>query len=186
MYVCPRTLGQRRKRNNWSTELKFGTRVPYGNTQGCFFHFFKFPFFSRVIPILPGFLAHLTSFKPKKWRQIFLKLQNVNIFFANNWRQIFFQFFFCNFRDFIPNPAGFEQFSERCRRTLVNVSKDLIRRTIDSMQKRLDDIITRNGQRTKYWLLRYKIWYSICFLLFTEDLPKCYDHFTSMLRAFHT
>ena len=45
---------------------------------------------------------------------------------------------------------NFEQFSERCRRTLVNVSKDLIRRTIDSMPKRLDDIIRRNGQRTKY------------------------------------
>ena len=63
--VCPRTLGQSRKRNNWSTELKFGTRIPYGNTQGCFFHFFKFPFFSRVIPILPGFCAYLTSFNQK-------------------------------------------------------------------------------------------------------------------------
>ena len=71
VYVCPRTLGQRRKRNNWSTELKFGTRVPKVNTQGCFFHFFKFPFFSRVIPILPGFLAHLTSFNRNNWRQIF-------------------------------------------------------------------------------------------------------------------
>ncbi|XP_066926668.1 uncharacterized protein [Clytia hemisphaerica] len=45
---------------------------------------------------------------------------------------------------------NFDDFSARCQRTLLNVSKDLIKRTIDSMPKRLDDIIRRNGQRTKY------------------------------------
>ena len=95
LYVCPRTLGQRRKRNNWSTELKFGTRIPYGNTQGCFFYFFKFPFFSRVIPILPGFCAYLKRHLTKKLTSNIFKTPQIDFFhyffFANNWRQIFFQ-----------------------------------------------------------------------------------------------
>lgn len=45
---------------------------------------------------------------------------------------------------------NFEEFSARCQRTLLNVPLDLIRRTIDSMPKRIDHVIRRKGQRTKY------------------------------------
>ena len=46
VFVCPRTLGKPSKRNNWSTELKFGTPVPKVNPQGCFFIFLISIFFA--------------------------------------------------------------------------------------------------------------------------------------------
>lgn len=45
---------------------------------------------------------------------------------------------------------NFEQFSIRCQQALLTFPTDIIRRTIDSMPKRMDDIIRRRGQRTKY------------------------------------
>ena len=44
----------------------------------------------------------------------------------------------------------FEEFSERCRKTLMNHPVQIINRTIESLPKRIDRIIKRRGQRTKY------------------------------------
>lgn len=45
---------------------------------------------------------------------------------------------------------NFENFSERCKKTLLEFSVETIDRTIESMPKRIDCIIARRGQRIKY------------------------------------
>jgi hypothetical protein len=45
---------------------------------------------------------------------------------------------------------NFEQFSERCRKTLLEYSTAVIDRTIDSMPKRIDMVVKKKGQRIKY------------------------------------
>ena len=44
----------------------------------------------------------------------------------------------------------FEEFSERCKDTLTNYPVDIINRTIESLPKRIDLVIQRRGQQTKY------------------------------------
>ena len=44
----------------------------------------------------------------------------------------------------------FEQFSERCKQTILEYPAAKIDRTIESMPKRIDQVIKRKGQRTKY------------------------------------
>lgn len=45
---------------------------------------------------------------------------------------------------------NYEQFCQRIKRTMLNFPSDIIDRTIDSMPKRIDMVIKRKGQRTKY------------------------------------
>ena len=44
----------------------------------------------------------------------------------------------------------FSQFSHRCKRVLENFPTDIIDKTIASMPKRINMVIKKNGQRTKY------------------------------------
>ncbi|XP_066912838.1 uncharacterized protein [Clytia hemisphaerica] len=44
----------------------------------------------------------------------------------------------------------FEQFSDRCQRTLESFSKEIIDRTIESLWGRMDEIIKRKGTRIEY------------------------------------
>ena len=45
---------------------------------------------------------------------------------------------------------NFEQFSRRCKKTLMEFPKDIIDKTIQSMDKRIGMVIASKGQRTKY------------------------------------
>ena len=45
---------------------------------------------------------------------------------------------------------NYEEFSNRCKETLLNYSKDVIDRTIESMPKRIDMVLKAKGQRIKY------------------------------------
>ena len=44
----------------------------------------------------------------------------------------------------------FEQFSRRCKKTLLEFPQDIIDKTIKSMDKRIQMVIDNKGQRTKY------------------------------------
>ena len=44
----------------------------------------------------------------------------------------------------------YEQFSERVKTTIRNLNTDIINKTIESMNNRMDLIIEKKGQRTKY------------------------------------
>ena len=50
-------------------------------------------------------------------------------------------------------PADFEEFSARVKRTLESVPVDVVDRTIRSMDKQIDLIVKRKGHRIKYYFL---------------------------------
>ena len=45
---------------------------------------------------------------------------------------------------------NFQQFSSRCKKTLMEFSPEIISKTVSSMNKRIDLVIKSKGQRTKY------------------------------------
>ena len=90
--VCPKTLGQPWEPKNGRIWLKFGTLVPWVNTWGCFFHFFKIlifgprgPFFGQIWSKPSG-----QPGEPKNW-WIWLKFGTL-VPLVNIWG-FFFHFF---------------------------------------------------------------------------------------------
>ena len=59
------------------------------------------------------------------------------------------------------------------RQTLLNFPVDIINKTIETMAKRLREVIATNGYRTKYWTFLYIDYYCLSILSWSLNLKCC-------------